>query len=111
MADPIKHVRLTPAERALRIQLQGLVHASGLMRATLTVRERACGRPSCRCAAGQKHASLYVVSRQDGKTRQLFVPKHLEGKARQWVKSYQEVLELLEKISERCWRRIEEREE
>jgi hypothetical protein len=111
MPDPLKHVRLTPAERALRVQLQQLVHAAGLMRATLTVRERVCGKENCKCASGKKHASLYLVSRQDGETRQLFVPKHLEAKARQWVKSYLDAQKILESISDQCWRRLEEREE
>ena len=111
MADPIKHVRLTPVERALRAQLQQLLQGAGLMRATLTVRERVCGKDNCKCASGQKHASLYLVSRQNGKLRQLFVPKHLEPKARQWVKSYLEAQEVLETISDQCWRRLEEREE
>ena len=111
MPDPLRHVRLTAAERALRTQLQQLVQGTGLMRATLTVRERVCGKDNCKCASGKKHASLYLVSRQNGEMRQLFIPKHLEQKARQWVKSYLEAQEILEKISDQCWRRLEEREE
>ena|SRR5215470_8702923 len=111
MPDPIKHVRLTAAERGLREQLKQLIHSAGLMRATITVRERVCGKDNCKCAAGDKHSSLYVVSRQGGETRQLFVPKHLERKARQWVKSYMEIQEILEQISDQCWRRLEDREE
>lgn len=111
MADPIKHLKLTASERVLRSQLQQLVHAAGLIRATVTVRERVCGKNNCKCVSGKKHASLYIVSRQNGEMRQLFVPKHLERKARQWVKSYLEAQTILEKISDQCWRRLEEREE
>lgn len=111
MPDPIKHVRLTPAEHNLRMQLQDIVRVGGLMRGTLTVRERVCGKENCRCASGKTHSSLYIVSRQNGQVRQLFVPKHLESRARQWVKTYLEVQEILEKISERCWTRLEERQE
>lgn len=111
MADPIKHVKLTAAERAWRMELTNLLRSAGVIRATLNERERSCGKDNCKCALGEKHRSLYIVSRQNGETRQLFVPKHLEKKARQWVNSYTEALELLEHISDQCWKRLEAREE
>lgn len=108
---PNSYVRLTAAERVIRAELSLMTQSHALMRATLTVRERVCGKETCKCASGEKHASLYLVSRQNGQTRQLFVPKHMESKARQWVKNYLYVQKLLEKASESCWKRIEEREE
>ena len=102
---------MTGAERALRAQLQQMVETHAMMRATLTVRERVCGKENCKCASGEKHSSLYIVSRQNGKLRQLFVPKHMERKARQWVNNYLHVQELLERISDSCWKRLQEREE
>ena len=111
MANPLSHIRLTGAEQALRQRVKKLVHSTGLIRATLTVRERVCGKPNCKCVDGAKHKSLYIVSRQDGVTRQLFVPKHMEGKVRQWVKNYADLQDLLEKVSEQCWRKLEDREE
>ena len=80
------------------------------IRATLAVRERTCGKDNCKCATGKKHRSLYIVSRQDGKVRQLFIPKHLEAKAKQWVKNYLYAQELLERVSNTSWKRLEERE-
>ncbi|MGI0084657.1 MAG: DUF6788 family protein [Nitrososphaerales archaeon] len=109
--NPLSYVRLTPAERVVRDELQRMLQASAVMRATLTVRERVCGKENCKCATGEKHSSLYIVSRQNGELRQLFVPKHLEAKARQWVKNYLYVQKLLEKVSDSYWRRLEQREE
>jgi hypothetical protein len=103
--------RMTARERELRSRLAQLISSGALIRATLTIRERACGRPTCKCVRGEKHASLYVVSRQDGKLRQLFVPKELETRVRQWVDQYQRAQELLESISEFHWTRIRSREE
>lgn len=102
--------KITAAERELRSRLAQLISSGAMIRATLTVRERVCGKASCKCATGEKHASLYLVSRQDGKLRQLFVPKELETQARQWVEQYQRVQELLEKISEFHWKRMQGRE-
>lgn len=103
--------KMTATERELRSRLAQLISGGALIRATLTVRERVCGKATCKCSTGEKHASLYLVSRQDGQLRQMFVPKKLETKARQWVEQYQRVQELLEKISEFHWKRIQDREE
>jgi hypothetical protein len=111
MINPLSHLRLTGAEQALRERAKRVVHSTGMIRATLTVRERVCGKPNCKCLDGAKHKSLYIVSRQNGETRQMCVPKHLESKVRQWVKNYTELQELLEKISDQCWRKLEDREE
>jgi hypothetical protein len=102
--------KMSATERELRSRLAQLFSSGALIRATLTVRERVCGKASCRCATGEKHASLYLVSRQDGQLRQLFVPKDLETQARQWAEQYQRVQELLEKLSEFHWKRIQDRE-
>src|SRR5271170_7500319 len=108
--DPNSYVRVSAAERAFRDEVQLLVQNSAMIRATLSERERVCGKDNCRCASGKKHKSLYIVSRQDGESRQLYVPKHLEAKARQWVKNYMFVQELLEQVSNFCWKRLEERD-
>ena len=109
--NPLSHVRLTGSEHAWRDRLKQMVHSNGLLRGTLTIRERLCGKGNCRCVDGMKHRSLYIVSRQNGKTRQLYVPKHLENKVRQWVANYLEVQRVLETISDQCWKRLEDRED
>lgn len=108
--DPNSYVRVSASERAFRDEIQLVVQNSALIRATLTERERVCGKTNCKCASGKKHKSLYIVSRQDGEQRQLYVPKHLEAKARQWAKNYNYVQELLERVANSCWKRLEERE-
>ncbi len=108
--DPNSYVRVSAAERAFRDEIQRIVQNSAMIRATVTERERVCGKENCKCASGKKHKSLYIVSRQEGEVRQLFVPKHLEAKARQWAKNYLYVQELLERVSNFCWTRLEERD-
>lgn len=107
----IPRAKMTAAERELRSRLAQIIHSGALMRATLTVRERTCGKDRCKCASGEKHASLYMVSRQDGQVRQLFVPRELEARVRRYVEQYQRAQELLDNISEFHWKRVQEREE
>jgi hypothetical protein len=106
----IPRARMGEKERELRSQLAKLVHGSGLIRGTLAVRERTCGKPGCKCARGEKHASLYLVAAYDGKYRQVFIPSALEDAVRLWVANHQRARELLEEISRLQYERIRKRE-
>jgi len=93
-------------ERALRSRLAQLVHAAPMLRATLNEREVTCGKKGCRCAQGERHAALYAVSSQEGKTRQAFIARERESTVREWVVNYHHVRELLEELSEMFWERL-----
>jgi len=98
-------------ERSRRSRVAQLSHQSRLMRGTLTIRSRRCGKASCRCARGELHVSLYLVQSQKGKPRQVFVPKEWEDRVRRAVTDYQELQKLVEEVSEIEWKRLEERKE
>lgn len=101
---------MSARERELRSRLTRLLHSAGVLRGTLSVRERVCGKPNCRCTRGQKHVALYVVASDSGKQHQLFVPKAWEDDVRQWVQNHHEVRELTEEISQLYWRKVQNRE-
>lgn len=103
--------KLSRKELDLRAYLVRLASRYGFMRATLNVRERACGKKTCKCARGEKHSSLYLVMRRDGKLRHLFVPKEREEQAREWVARYQQVQGLIDEISDFYWDRLARRED
>lgn len=98
-------------ERSRRSRVAQLSHACRLMRGTLAIRGRRCGKPGCRCTRGELHVSLYLVQSQKGKPRQVFVPKQWEERVRRAVTDYQELQRLVEEISEIEWKRLEERKE
>ena len=100
---------LSPAERNFRSRLAQLVHDHWLLRGTLSLRPRKCGKPTCHCATGELHASLYLVQSHGGKPRQLCIPKPWETRIRQAVNDYQELHRLLEEVSELEWKRIREK--
>jgi hypothetical protein len=103
---------MTLKERDTRSKLQRLFSNAGVIRGTLTVRERSCGKSSCRCTkGGPKHSSLYLVVGQDGRYRQFCVPRSREAEARQWVEQYQQMQESLEELSEIYWDKLQSREE
>ena len=106
---PINRISLSPAERSFRSRLAQLVHDHWLVRGTLSVRDRKCGKANCHCASGELHPSLYLVQSHDGKPRQLCLPKLWEPRIRQAVDNYQELQRLLEEVSELEWKRIREK--
>ena len=50
-----------------------------VLRGTLTTFRRRCGKPSCRCATGEPHASPALTFYEDGRTRTLTLrPEEVE---------------------------------
>jgi hypothetical protein len=103
--------KMSKPERKRRSRLAQLTHGAGLLRGTLAVRERLCGKPNCKCARGEKHVSLYLVASYEGRVRQLFIPKDWEPQVRRWVQQYQEARKLLEEVSLLYWDKVRKRRE
>lgn len=102
---------LSGTERRCRSRLAQLVHTRPLLRGTLSVRSRRCGKANCRCARGELHVSLYVVQSHDGKARQVCIPRRWEEPVRQAVKNHRQIQTLLEELSEAEWKRLRQRKE
>lgn len=107
----MKRGQIPSEERSRRSQLSHLLSWLPFLHASLEVRERACGKPTCHCATGEKHSSLYLVRRREGARQQLFVPRHQEDDVRRWVANYQKLLGLLERISDAAWNRVGSKKE
>jgi hypothetical protein len=90
--------------------LTQVVSGQGLVRGTLLERQRACGNPNCHCAKGQKHRAVYLMLRENGKLRQLYIPVAYEARVRQWVDNHKQLKELLRELSDVHWERIKQRQ-
>ncbi len=114
MSDTTRSIprsKMTPQERQLRSQLAQLVSQRGLMRGSLLVRRRVCGKEGCKCTRGQLHESLYLALSEGGRTRQLYVPRAFEARVRQWVENHRRARRLMEEISRRYWKKVRDRQE
>jgi len=105
----IHRAQMSPTERRARSQLAQLLSQRGVIRGTLLVRQRRCGKANCRCAEGQGHESLFLVISENGRTRQLFVPKDWESRVRLWVEDYHRARGLLEEVSRIYWDKVRQR--
>jgi hypothetical protein len=54
---------------------------------------------------------LYLVRRQSGKLRQLFVPRQWEARIREAVRNQEEMERLIEELSDLEWKRLQQRKE
>ena len=102
----IPRTKMSPQERRFRSALAKLISERGVLRGTLVHRERKCGRPNCKCTRGEKHKGIYLAASENGRRRQLHIPKDWEETVEQWVASYQEVRGLLERISRLHWDQV-----
>ena len=103
--------KMSGQERKLRSRLAQLAGARTLIHATLSVRHVTCGKKSCRCARGERHRAVYLVSSAKGKKRQVFVPSSMEKEVRAWVENYHMAKDLLEQVSEGAWNELKQRKE
>lgn len=103
--------QMSAQERHLRSRLVQLLSGCGVVRGSLSVRERTCGKPNCRCARGEKHRGVYLVFSHQGRFRQVFVPRRHEAAVRQWVEQYHEVRRLLEELSELYLAKVSRRDD
>jgi hypothetical protein len=75
---------------------------------------RKCGKPTCHCKKGQGHASAYLSTKKDGKTRMFYIPadcleevsrqahsyRHLRKHRARLAKLAKESLWLIDRIQE-----------
>ena len=106
MNGPLSRAELSAAERSLRSRIAQLTSSERFLHGSLSERTGKCGKPSCHCASGEGHQSLYLVQSHGGKVRQICVPKALQDPVRQAVGVYQETRRLMDEVSEREWKRF-----
>jgi len=91
---------ISGAERRGRSRLAKLVHDRRMLRGSLVTMARRCGSPGCKCNRGEKHVSLYLSIRHNGKRKMIYVPPAWEATIRSWVQTYQQVSRLTDEVSQ-----------
>lgn len=104
--ERLSRAEISAAERSLRSRIAQIASTGRYLRGSLSERSGKCGKPNCRCAAGEGHSSLYLVQREAGKPHQICVPKGLHDPVRQAVAEYQQMQRLLHEVSDLEWHRF-----
>ncbi len=95
----LDHLKTTP-EGALRRELQRL--ARQMIFGTLAERGRVCGKPTCRCARGEKHPAVQLAEwAGEGKTRSQHVPYAVVDAVRAGVDAWHRFQAIARELADR----------
>ena len=95
----LDHLKTTP-EAALREELRRL--ARQMIFGTLAERGRVCGKPTCRCARGEKHPAVQLAEwAGDGKTRSQHVPYAVVDTVRAGVDAWHRFQAIARELADR----------
>jgi hypothetical protein len=73
---------------ALAATLRRLQRSEPMVQGSFYLLRRKCGKPNCRCAAGQLHASYVLTRSEAGKDRLYSVPKEQRAEVRKHAAEY-----------------------
>jgi hypothetical protein len=110
MKDDISRIRqrLVETGKEQHRQLELLLSEQGpLLRGTFGTRSRVCGKPSCRCAKGERHESKYLSASDSGRVRQVHVPAGDEVTVAAGVERYRRFREGRARLGELVARQLE----
>jgi len=80
--------KLWRAYAALAQTLRQLQRDQPMVQGSFYLLRRKCGKPNCRCASGQLHASWVLTRSEAGKDRIYPVPKDQRAQVRRWALEY-----------------------
>jgi hypothetical protein len=98
--------QLPQSECAVRSRLCQILHEQDLIAGSLVTMRRVCGKPTCRCARGEKHESLYLALSVKGKRTMVIVARERVEAVTAAVEAYKRVSQLQKKLSEECFARL-----
>lgn len=90
----------TLLRRQIDSRLKQLAAQRPVLAATLAQVARRCGNPTCHCLRdGKLHRASILVSRRQGKSRSVYVPKDLLKDVESWIEEYRRLKRLLQEIN------------
>jgi hypothetical protein len=101
----------SPQERDARSRAVRLLADQPLLRGSLVLQHRSCGKPYCRCQTGQKHPALYLHTRDGDRRVRIYIPPALHDTARRWVDNGRRVKRLVDRVSQHHLQALLERKQ
>jgi hypothetical protein len=98
-------------ERDARSRAVQLLADQPLLRGSLVLQHRSCGKPYCRCQKGPKHPALYLHTRSGDQRVRIYIPPALHDTARRWVDNGRRVKRLIDRVSEHHLRALLEQKQ
>jgi hypothetical protein len=92
--------RRSAQERDDRSRAIQILADKPLIRGSLVLQHRSCGKSYCRCQRGQRHPALYLHTRSGDQRVRIYLPPALHETARRWVDNGRRVRRLVQRVSE-----------
>jgi len=80
--------------------LRRIRKANDLMKGSLALTYRRCGKKGCRCERGELHKGYFFSYRLKGKSYGLYIPEALVPKLRELIDNWKELKETVEKLTD-----------
>jgi len=96
--------QLWRAYAALAPTLRRLQRSHPMVQGSFYLRRRKCGKPNCRCALGQLHATWVLTRSEQGQDRLYTVPPDQRARVRQWAAEYRRYQRARAVLVKRHWR-------
>lgn len=91
---------LSEKQRKARSELTRIIRDLPFVCGSLVTLSRLCGKPGCKCARGERHVSIALSVRIQGKRKMIHVPKRLEKQVEKMVERYRQIKRLLDVVSQ-----------
>ncbi len=70
-----------------------------ILRGSIVMVKRYCGKANCRCLKGHKHRSLYISQSNNGQSRLIYIPRTSEKQVRRLIDNYHKLKNAMKEIS------------
>ncbi|MEA2631750.1 MAG: hypothetical protein QOE66_1969 [Chloroflexota bacterium] len=104
-------IQRTPQERQARSRAVQLLADKPLLRGSLVLQYRSCGKSYCRCQTGQKHPALYLHTRSGDQRVRLYIPPALHEAVRAAIETGRRIDDAIAQVSQHNLQALLERKQ
>jgi hypothetical protein len=90
----------SPQERDARSRAVQLLADKPLLRGSLVLQYRSCGKSYCRCRTGPKHPALYLHTRSGDQRVRIYIPPALHEAVRAAIETGRQIDQGIDLVSE-----------
>ena len=87
-------------ERRRNTKLKQLKELGPVLQGSIATIKSTCGKANCKCARGEKHTSIVLSKKVNGKTKSLYIPNDMVSEAKKWVQENKKLRRLQKEISD-----------
>ena len=81
-------------------KVEQLKELGPVLQGSIATIKSTCGKANCKCARGEKHTSIVLSKKVDGKTKSLYIPNDMVAEAKKWVQENKKLRNLQREISD-----------